>query len=528
MSMKTLFVVLGLVALSTGVGYPWSTPQRISPDNSGGLYAKPFNVTPTSEAAQKAGKDSVVALYNWPHATEGWWHIDETFSANGGSSWGNQQVMFGEGVYGNNYSPSLLGRGSYLHATWVRDSSYSEDEYFIDICYARSTNYGQTWSNPYTASPPTHWRDKIHLPLTDFPHLAATSHNNSNDTMMIVFRNPNSSPANEPYFIVSTDAGVNWSTPTYVYQDSARLTNVTYGNGRFIVVYSKLPSPTSIYSIYTTNGGSTWTGRTQIPPSSSSNPADYPVIAAVNSYVLCVWRDSTTGHLYSDTSTGGASHWNSKRQQVETNKPANDPSMATWPSLTYNTATLTFPCVWASQPSSAQSDIYLSEYSSTWSSPSNLTNAASPFNYYGPRVSCYTNSLGGWTDFVTCARDSASFGYYQIWETQRNSYPQLKGGPQSQGAVERGVGSGPMLRAYPNPAGGAVRISCSLGEGHERGALKVYTVTGNLVKTFPVSGTNGLNWDLKDEQGKPVANGVYLLRLEGAGVPISEKVVVMR
>lgn len=531
MSMKTLFALVGLVVLSAGMCYSWNSLAQISQTGNAASQAP-------SEAAQKVGKDSVVTLYSWnPGNPELWIHLYKSFSTNAGSSWGNQSVMFGSSAnqaYADNFFPSLIGRGNVLHASWIRDSVSQTDKHQIDICYARSTNYGQTWSNPYTANPVTYWRGYFTSPSPEFPHLAATGHNSSSDTVMIVFRNQSSSPANEPYFVASTDAGINWSTPGPVNPSNPNLvdlTNVTYDQGRFIVVYSKQTSPTSIYSTYTTNGGSSWSTPITVPPSASTYPANYPIISANSGAVVCVWQDSSSGHLYSDTSVNGASHWGSNGQQVETSKPVSGSLVWPWPSMAFDRSLSGYLCAWSCKPSStSQCDVYYSVYTGTWNTPANLTNAGTNVNYMSPRVSTYPNTiLNGTDDFVTFAKESGTPSGLSIWGTERLNYPELfEGGPQSQGAIARAAGSVPMLRANPNPAGGPIRISCSLGEGCAKGVLKVYTVTGNLVKAFPVSGTNGLNWNLKDEQGKLVANGVYFLRLEGAGVPLSEKVVVTR
>jgi len=81
----------------------------------------------------------------------------------------------------------------------------------------------------------------------------------------------------------------------------------------------------------------------------------------------------------------------------------------------------------------------------------------------------------------------------------------------------------------PNPASSIVRLSYFLGESVARRNLRIYSVTGRLVKVLDLEASvRDLRWDLKDERGNPVPNGVYYLRLEGTGVPIGERLVVLR
>ena len=70
---------------------------------------------------------------------------------------------------------------------------------------------------------------------------------------------------------------------------------------------------------------------------------------------------------------------------------------------------------------------------------------------------------------------------------------------------------------YPNPTIGAAKFTFSLN----RAALvsvKIFTIAGRLVRVLPPAPCgfdyNQLEWDGLDKDGQPLANGVYLYKLD--------------
>jgi hypothetical protein len=142
--------------------------------------------------------------------------------------------------------------------------------------------------------------------------------------------------------------------------------------------------------------------------------------------------------------------------------------------------------------------------------------------------------LGGLVDAIppsTCAAllDSIMhfFGIYQygIQEEQISSF----------------VLQTPMLQIYPNPFREKVKIKYCIGrstsgetEGIEqRAELKIYDVTGRLVKNFNLSTTcaprpTHVSWDGTDDLGRRVAQGVYFIRLKTMDNKISKKVILIK
>jgi hypothetical protein len=70
---------------------------------------------------------------------------------------------------------------------------------------------------------------------------------------------------------------------------------------------------------------------------------------------------------------------------------------------------------------------------------------------------------------------------------------------------------------YPNPTGGAAKFTFSISRA-AMVTVKVYTIAGRLVRVLPAAPCgfdyNQVEWDGLDKDGQPLANGVYLYKLD--------------
>jgi hypothetical protein len=69
-----------------------------------------------------------------------------------------------------------------------------------------------------------------------------------------------------------------------------------------------------------------------------------------------------------------------------------------------------------------------------------------------------------------------------------------------------------ILKAYPNPFNAEVKllIQAQFAGGY---ALEIFDITGRKVRSFETSGRAGqIIWDGRNEQGDPVASGLYFAR----------------
>jgi hypothetical protein len=90
-----------------------------------------------------------------------------------------------------------------------------------------------------------------------------------------------------------------------------------------------------------------------------------------------------------------------------------------------------------------------------------------------------------------------------------------------------------ILGVEPNPARGAasVRFAVPAGEVREF-SLRVHDVSGRLVRTIDsgqaTAGVHARAWDGRDDAGRPVSAGVYLVRLAVGDFTTTRKAVLLR
>lgn len=92
------------------------------------------------------------------------------------------------------------------------------------------------------------------------------------------------------------------------------------------------------------------------------------------------------------------------------------------------------------------------------------------------------------------------------------------------------------VRNYPNPSWGNTKFVYTLSRNADDVTIKIYSVTGQLLKTIPGGAgrrnANVLAWDGRDLNGNNVASGVYLYKVlarrQGDHVQTTGKMVVVR
>jgi hypothetical protein len=100
--------------------------------------------------------------------------------------------------------------------------------------------------------------------------------------------------------------------------------------------------------------------------------------------------------------------------------------------------------------------------------------------------------------------------------------------------TDPGVGAGGRsleLTAWPSPARGSVRISCSLPAG-ESASLWIFDVLGRRVRRLdvPVAAERdrSLTWDGRMDDGVEAAPGIYWIEVTAAGQSATDRIVLVR
>jgi hypothetical protein len=87
------------------------------------------------------------------------------------------------------------------------------------------------------------------------------------------------------------------------------------------------------------------------------------------------------------------------------------------------------------------------------------------------------------------------------------------------------------LTARPNPFNPTTRVTYELASAG-RVSVRVYDIKGRLVRTlvdrFVAAGEHLATWDGINENGEPVASGVYFIRMETADAGITKKIVMVK
>jgi hypothetical protein len=89
-----------------------------------------------------------------------------------------------------------------------------------------------------------------------------------------------------------------------------------------------------------------------------------------------------------------------------------------------------------------------------------------------------------------------------------------------------------LLTVFPSVSRGRVQIAYSIGQSAKGIELKIYDISGRLVKDLSSLITNNptslVTWTGDDDLGRPVAAGVYFVKLTADGKEKVEKAVLLR
>jgi hypothetical protein len=89
----------------------------------------------------------------------------------------------------------------------------------------------------------------------------------------------------------------------------------------------------------------------------------------------------------------------------------------------------------------------------------------------------------------------------------------------------------PVLNVFPNPASTKTTVNFSLNETAQT-KVEIYNVSGQVVKTLTDTelnyGSHTIDWDLKNNAGSVVANGIYICKIVSGNYIATTKVFVER
>jgi hypothetical protein len=84
------------------------------------------------------------------------------------------------------------------------------------------------------------------------------------------------------------------------------------------------------------------------------------------------------------------------------------------------------------------------------------------------------------------------------------------------------------LRAFPNPFRADVTVVVGIPAG-ATGAIEIFDVRGRRVRSYEAqAGETALRWNGRSEQGAPLAQGIYFIRLHAGAEFRTQRVILIR
>jgi len=84
---------------------------------------------------------------------------------------------------------------------------------------------------------------------------------------------------------------------------------------------------------------------------------------------------------------------------------------------------------------------------------------------------------------------------------------------------------------YPNPFNPSTTVRYAMKDAGQV-SISIYNLKGQLVKTLvnenKKAGNHSVVWNGNDDSGKPVSSGVYMYRMQAAGVNQTRKMMLMK
>jgi hypothetical protein len=286
---------------STDGGVDWGSDTRLT-DNVGS------SVSP-SVAVVGSGVHVV-----WADARDGSNEIYYKRSTDGGENWGSDMRLTDNTGVNLQYA-SVAAAGVAVHVVWV---DYREGSW--EICYKRSTDGGETWS------------DVTRLVVSPTYTSASPSVAASGDAVHVVWYDDHGGNANRWIsYKHSTDRGETWSDGVRL-TDAAGISRVpsvaASGNAVHVVWEDVRDGNEKVYYKRSVDGGETWGGDIRL--TSLTSCSQEPSVAAAGAEVHVVFRDDRDIIIktYYKHSSDGGETWGDDMRLTDLAGSATHPSVA--------------------------------------------------------------------------------------------------------------------------------------------------------------------------------------------------------
>jgi hypothetical protein len=187
---------------------------------------------------------------------------------------------------------------------------------------------------------------------------------------------------------------------------------------------------------------------------------------------------------------------------------------------------------WAEQTGSTY-NIYASAYYGEWQSPTVIS--STPIWSIAPDIAYVPSGMIEGRLLVVYVEGNERWlgrgGYLPLYRvcTYQSVLPLTPGGgPQSYS--DEKLNSRNLLILQPNPFKQVLEIKLRSNSETKKGAvLTIYDISGRVVKKFKdLTKNQSIYWNAEDENGKPLPQGVYFVKLDVGDETITTKAVLLR
>ena len=263
--------------------------------DGGQTFSEPFNIsnnTGDSQHAQISLKGNNVYVV-WDDGTRDVYDIFFAMSTDGGLTFTTKIISNNpEGGYGSE-NPQISSQGNNVYVVWQQDG---RDDNFPDIFITRSTDGGQTFSEPDNISNITGG--------SRFPQISSEG-----DNVYVVWQDFGALNVADTFFSFSHDSGQTFSEPFNISNSTSRSFDpqISSQGNNVYVVWEEFNDDDDIFFAGSTDGGQTFSTKNISNTTEGSQDAQ---ISSIGNNVYVVWQDDRD--IFFAMSTDGGQTFSTK------------------------------------------------------------------------------------------------------------------------------------------------------------------------------------------------------------------------
>lgn len=479
--MKTIKIIITVFLFQNFLIAQWESDVRLTNNNSQSTRA--YNNARTIDS------DGEILHTVWSDGRDGNYEVYYKKSTNAGVSWGADTRLTNSA--GFSFYPAISVSGNRIMVTWTDDRNG-----YYDIYFKKSDDAGNTWSPDIRLTNNT--------TTSNYPSIDA-----SGNIIIIVWQDSRHSNY-EIYSKRSTDGGNTWEPDFRLTNNSSfsEWPSVTISGSIVNVAWEdNRDGNKEIYSKYSTDGGTSWSGDNRL--TNNSSPSTSVSASSEGNFVDLTWSDQRDGNweIYYKYSADGGVTYSSDLRLTNATGNSWSPSVHSYDSFIH---------VCWQDARNGGTEIYYklsTDGGSTWSEDLRLTNSAAASNL--PCINISGSALHiVWYD----ERDGNSEVYYKRNPT---------GNPIGITPVSTNVPSDYSLEQnYPNPFNPVTVIRFNV-KSQALVKITVFDIQGRVVEILANEKLSPGTYEV-DFDASHLSSGTYFYRLNAGEFSETKKMILIK